>query len=144
LVDLLRSKARLTAQAVPNSALVAVAFVGSLGLLAPAARAISQQGKQRTALLGEWYAVGTVLEEHDSAIQVVGETIPRIWLIRSSCSSTKCPLEFVRQVAGPTAGTLGTPIAARLAPAGAIWRANFVEPRVYCEGLAKRRRPGKQ
>jgi hypothetical protein len=108
-----------------------VAVVG-LGLFALPAHAAGKQAKQKKDLLGEWYAVGTVLAEHDSAIQAVGETIPRLWLIRSSCSSSTCPVEFIREVAGPTAGTLGKPIAAELAPSQATWRANFAQPRVYC------------
>jgi hypothetical protein len=95
-------------------------------------RAANRQGNQRQDLLGEWYAVGTVVVEHDSATQVIGETIPRLWLIRSSCSSTRCPLRFIREVGGSTAGTLGPPIAAALTQSRGSWRANFMELRVYC------------
>jgi hypothetical protein len=87
------------------------------------------------ALAGYWTATGRVVAAHNSAIEVVGETIQRLWLIHRACATKTCPWELERQVAGATTDTLGTPITAPLIPTATGWRAPFTQANVYCQGL---------
>lgn len=89
----------------------------------------------KSPMAGYWVATGHVLKTHDSAAQVPGEVIERLWLIQQACSRASCVLEFSRQTAGATADTLGTPITAPLQSTRSGWLATFSEPNVVCQGL---------
>jgi hypothetical protein len=94
----------------------------------------NRTGRRGVAWIGYWQATGRVLQAHDSVIQAPGEIIHRVWRIYQACASQSCPLEFERQTAGPTAGTLATPLTAQLVSANNGWRTSFSEPNVYCKG----------
>jgi len=82
------------------------------------------------AWLGTWQAVGRVVNAHDSADQVRGETIVRLWLIGRPCGNASCPLFFERQTAGHTAATLGNNLSSELVPTRYGWRMTETEPNV--------------
>jgi hypothetical protein len=90
----------------------------------------------KSPLDGYWVATGHVLKTHDSAVQVPGEVIQRLWLIRQVCSNAGCTLAFTRQTAGATADTLGTPITAPLKSTGSGWLSTFSETDVRCQGIS--------
>ncbi len=102
----------------------------------PATLTRRQIRAQNAAWEGYWLATGRVFQAHDSAAQVPGEVIRRLWRIARRCAGLRCSLELEREVAGPTANTLGVPLIAPLIGASDGWRASFTEPGVVCQGAS--------
>jgi hypothetical protein len=126
----LSAPARMIAQSAAEQALSGSIPRSTTSAVTPSTHTADHAGD----LIGYWLATGRVLEAHDSAIQAPGEIIQRIWRIYRSCARPSCPLELERQVAGPSAQTLGTPMTAPLTTVSGGWRTSFSEPHVYCRG----------
>jgi len=93
----------------------------------------SDEARQEAALTGYWQVTGQVLQARDSAIQVPGETLHRLWWIHKTCAGESCGLQLTREIAGSSSQIVGGTLTAPMVWSDGHWLVRFTEANVSCE-----------
>ena len=126
-----RRDVRVWAPLAAGMGVLAVVLLVGLGAFSGAG---PSKAKQEAALVGYWDVTGLVVQAHDDAAQVPGETLHRLWRIDKTCAAQNCTLRLTREVAGSTSQTIGGTLSAQLRWSGGHWLASFIQPYVVCYG----------